>query len=97
MENDEWDMGLPERSKELLEICTRIHGVGAVSCEILGVDYDGEHVMDVFLEVLDVVGQGPNKGLVDEAEVGEEVVPNDDTGLLLERFDDLLELLLNDS
>lgn len=38
--------------------------------------------MDVFLEMLDIGGQTSNESLMEEAEVGEEIVANDDVGLL---------------
>ncbi len=42
MENDERDVGLSERSQETFEICTWVHGVGAVGCEVLGVNDNGK-------------------------------------------------------
>lgn len=95
MENNEWDMSRPERSKEFLQVCTWIHRVGAVGCEVFGVDHDWKHFMDVFLEVLDADWQRADEGLVDEAKVSEEVMADDYLSLLSETFDDLLERLSN--
>ena len=66
-----------------------------MGCEVLGIDDYWKQVMNVFLEVLDIGGQRTDESFVEEAEVGEEVVADDNMNLVLEFFDNPSELLFD--
>lgn len=95
MQQDEREMQQLERLKQFLEVGAWIHAVLAVGSEVFRINDQREELVDVFLEMLDFVRQGTNEGLVQEAEVREEVVADDDVGFVAECCGDFVEFELN--
>ena len=92
VKKNEGRMYLLEWVPKIFQVGPDMHRISPFSSQILCVNNICKQFVDDNLEELDTLGKRTPKGVIEEREIGEEVMTNNDVILMLELYDNRIKL-----